>query len=142
MKLYCVIYSIDGYAKEDPAIPQVAGIFDDEKVAQKIKSCVSNSSIKEIELNDIAPGYINHLKELFNIDIQNFQKKQSANLKPLSKLDKECLMLVDEFEEDVKIGMLSSSDGVGYWATNDSVSTINCFSSKPSWATHVCWYNN
>lgn len=142
MKLYCVLYTVGGYAKEDPVIPHVAGIYDDEAVAQKIKSCVSNSYIKEIELNDIAPGYISHLKELFNIDIKEFQKKQAANLRPLSKLDKECLMLEDEFEENVKFGMLTSSDGDGYWATKDSVSTIGCFNTKPPWATHVCWYNN
>lgn len=37
-------------------------------------------------------------------------------------------------------GVFTPGDGVGYWATADGVSSVDAFSPKPEWATHVLWW--
>lgn len=141
MKLYCVIHNVGGFAREDSPNPNIAGIFTEEEIAKKVKLCVSGI-IQEIELNEIKPGFVNIIQELFNINVIELQEKLQAQLESFSELDKECLMPSDEFENLCNCGAIVSNDGDGYWATSTGVSKIDCFRTKPSWATHVCWYNN
>ena len=69
-------------------------------------------------------------------------------LTDFSDLDKECLMLFDEFAKYCKIGpMFIDSDGYGYYATATQVSDIEISPSDIVAGvyrkdfTHVCWYN-
>lgn len=141
MKLYAIVYSVDGYAKEDPAHASIAGIFTDEEIAKKVKLCVPGSEIKEIELDKVQPGYYTKALELFNVDLKELQKRKSYGLRKHDELDKECLMGADEFLEDSETGFFTGDDGHGYWATETEVSRVSCFANRPTWATHVCWYN-
>ena len=50
-------------------------------------------------------------------------------------------MTADDFEKTVESGMIIEDDGTGYWATEDGISKIDCFTKKPQWATHVAWFN-
>lgn len=60
------------------------------------------------------------------------------------------LFTIDQFLEDVKIGMLIDYDGWGYFATFDNHDRNYAFYpseitekriSIPDWATHVLWFN-
>ncbi len=57
------------------------------------------------------------------------------------------LLSWDEFLDDVQNGMLEDYDGHGDLATATEVSNVGISPSdlsyfmRPSWATHVCWYN-
>lgn len=141
MKLYAIVQSVGAYAKEDPAHASIAGIFTDEEIAKKVKLCVPGSEIKEIELDKIQPGYYTTALELYNVDLKELQKRKSYGLRTHDELDKECLMTAEDFEADSNSGFLTGDDGSGYWATSTEVSNISSFAERPSWATHVCWYN-
>lgn len=52
-----------------------------------------------------------------------------------------CLMTADEYIREDEVGMLSSDDGSGWWATSTHKSDVGTGSSRPEWATHVVWYN-
>ena len=75
---------------------------------------------------------------------------QKFDMKPLSDFDRECLMTIDDFAEDVKFGSITDYDGCGKWATKDMVTTgysdnvvsmVNIAKAKKDGFTHVCWYN-
>lgn len=52
------------------------------------------------------------------------------------------LMTIKEWNEAVKCGMITSDDGIGYYATSEEFSKQwNCWGFKPGWATHVVWFN-
>jgi len=53
------------------------------------------------------------------------------------------VMTVAEFEEENESGMITSDDGSGYYMSSKTEkSNVSVWSySKPSWATHVAWYN-
>jgi hypothetical protein len=56
------------------------------------------------------------------------------------------LMHKDAWDECVACGAFIPSDGTGHWAKHDDEgfvleSDVDCFSTPPEWATHVCWYN-
>lgn len=52
------------------------------------------------------------------------------------------LMTVEDFKECVECGMFYSDDGAGYWATDTHESNLSVWRiTRPSWATHVTWYN-
>lgn len=69
--------------------------------------------------------------------------------RPFSDLDQRCLMTWPDFLEGCLSGMLMDDDGTGVLATETGRSD-KCVSprvvhagrfTRPSWATHVCWYN-
>jgi hypothetical protein len=70
MKLYCVVYMVGGYAREDATNAQIAGIFTDKAVADKVRLCVSGE-IKEVELNAVSSGYQKTAMELFGVNLQD-----------------------------------------------------------------------
>jgi hypothetical protein len=151
MKLYAVIYSVGGFAKEDVARPGIAGVYSNMEVAEAVKKAVGyGASVVPLVLDEIGKGYIQFAKEMFNMDLEAMlaSKMNTANcseekiqFREFSELDKECLMSAEEFLMDEESGTIIDDDGCGYWATLDKVSDVSCFSEKPDWATHVCWYN-
>ena len=68
-------------------------------------------------------------------------KEKELGLKELDDFDRECLMTAQEFLDGANTGFLTSDDGSGYWATEKMVSRLSCWSEKPEWATHACWFN-
>ena len=73
--------------------------------------------------------------------------KEIPEMKPLSKLDKKCLMTIGEFEGYCKYGAITNDDGFGYYATDKEVSNVDAMPSafvrgniRPDF-THICWYN-
>lgn len=79
MKLYCVMYMVGGYAREDAANAQIVGIFTDKQIADKVRLCVSGE-IKEVELNAVAAGYQKTALELFGVNLQDMLE---VNLNPV-----------------------------------------------------------
>ena len=142
MELFAVIYSMGGYCRGDATIPKLAGIYTDLKVAEKVRSCVSGSTIQKVKLDEIAPGYVDFAKNVLGVDILKLQEKNKAQFVPMSDFALKCRMTVEEFQECEDGGGIISGDGVGNWATETEESNVSCFSPKPEWATHVCWYNN
>ena len=53
----------------------------------------------------------------------------------------ECLMTAEDFLREDDLGMLTSDDGSGVWATQTHKSDVSTSVDKPEWATHVVWYN-
>jgi hypothetical protein len=52
------------------------------------------------------------------------------------------VMTAEEWEGSVECGAFIPSDGTGFWCKSETEeSTVNSFSTKPEWATHVSWYN-
>ena len=142
MKLFAVIYSIGGFAREDVATPSIAGIFSDEKIADTVRKAAGlGAKVLTVELDNIAPGYLDFAKQALNIDLNQIQQDKKLGMTEISEFDLECLMTAEEFEQDADCGCITSDDGSGYWATDKKVSRISCWSSQPEWATHVCWYN-
>jgi hypothetical protein len=52
-------------------------------------------------------------------------------------------MTVAEFEGENESGMIIPDDGSGYYMSSETEkSNVSVWSNwKPSWATHVAWYN-
>lgn len=49
---------------------------------------------------------------------------------------------VEEWTEMLEKGLITSSDGIGYWCKDAyHESTVSAFHDKPEWATCVTWYN-
>ena len=73
--------------------------------------------------------------------------REEIELRPFSELDKECRMDIKDFTECCKEGFLTSWDGVGYYATEDSVSWLvaSTYAFKHGMIRpdfdYVCWYN-
>ncbi|MBI6883137.1 hypothetical protein [Pseudomonas putida] len=59
--LYIVAGTIGGFAREDAAVPSVAGAFTDEQVAKKVAS-VTHGQVIPVELDVIKPGILESLK--------------------------------------------------------------------------------
>lgn len=130
-----IVYFIEENSKDN-----IVGVFNDEILANNAKLIHFNSEIKEVYINEIGIGYTNYLKAI-GIDFQKLLDQKNNGLKPLTDLDKDCLMTVEEFNDSEDSGLITIDDGDGYYATSDMVSDISCFNDKPDWATHVCWYN-
>jgi len=142
MKLFAVIYTVGGFAREDAPNASIAGIFTDDKIAEIVcKTAGFGAKVVPVNLDEVAKGYISSAKELFNIDLAQILKEKELGLREFNELDKECLMTDEEFKEHTDCGGIISSDGDGYWATDKMVSDVSCWREKPEWATHVCWYN-
>jgi hypothetical protein len=132
------------YSTFQPLIltPEIAGIFSLREVAEKVRSAIGGLAfVKEVELNFVAPGYIDFAKNVLGIDLGEIIKKETFGLSKMSRFDLDCKMTSKEFLEMSLDGSITPDDGIGYWSTNFEVSNVNCFSQKPDWATHVCWYN-
>lgn len=48
---------------------------------------------------------------------------------------------VENFQQHVAMGCITPDDGSGYYGTASEMSCIDCFTDKPTWATHVAWFN-
>lgn len=142
MKLFAVVYSINGFSAKDSPTPAIAGIYTDEKIAEIVKKAAgSTAKITTITLDKVAPGYIDFAKQVLNIDLDKIIQEKKYGLQKMSDFDRECLMSAEDFLDDADSGCLISDDGSGYWATETMVSEVSCWADKPEWATHVCWYN-
>lgn len=142
MKLFAVIYSVGGFSREDATNPEIAGVFTDQNIADTVRKAVGSSAkVVSITLDEVSPGYMNFAKNVLNVDIAKIMQEKEDGMKVMSKLDLECRMNASEFIEDADNGYLMSDDGSGYWATETMRSNISCWSERPQWATHVCWYN-
>lgn len=82
-------------------------------------------------------------------EIEEFKKAHTASLDEvpiLSDHDSYAdIMEAEEWMEESCRGMaFTPSDGIGHWSTKDghSYEHSDVFGHKPSWATHVAWYNN
>lgn len=56
----------------------------------------------------------------------------------------DCMMTIQEFIDAVAGGAYNDDDGFGECATATQVSDCRIYPSnldRPSWTTHVCWYN-
>lgn len=56
----------------------------------------------------------------------------------------DCLMSIEEFIASVRFGAFNDDDGHGECAIDDMISNVRIYPSmldRPSWTTHVCWYN-
>ena len=56
----------------------------------------------------------------------------------------DCMMTIEEFIVYVAAGAFNDDDGHGECATATQVSDVRIYPSmldRPSWTTHVCWYN-
>lgn len=52
------------------------------------------------------------------------------------------VMLLSEFQDCMKSGMITPYDGEGCYATSEGFDDYwSCFSDPPEWATHVVWFN-
>lgn len=63
MMLYVVKYTVGGYAREDAAVPQVAGVYTDPEVARKVSLAVQGA-VQAVELDFTNPGIVYYLKEI------------------------------------------------------------------------------
>lgn len=61
----------------------------------------------------------------------------------------DCIMTIEDFISSVSVGAFNDFDGFGECATMDvdgsiAISNVRIYPSnldRPSWTTHVCWYN-
>lgn len=63
MKVYIVIGTSGGFAREDEPVAVVYGAFTDEKIAKNVK-LVTQGKIEVVELDEVKPGYIQTMKAL------------------------------------------------------------------------------
>jgi hypothetical protein len=64
MKIYVVHQSTGGYAREDNSCSRVVGTYTDAEVARKVALIAGLSSVAEVELDHIPPGYEKEAVEL------------------------------------------------------------------------------
>lgn len=57
MKIYVVHQLIGCYAREDDSRSHIAGAYTDAEVARKVALIAGLSSVAEVELDHIPPGY-------------------------------------------------------------------------------------
>lgn len=58
MKLYAVLGTIGGYAREDAPEANLVGIYTDPDVASQVSLAASGCRVEEITLDFIPPGYL------------------------------------------------------------------------------------
>lgn len=64
------------------------------------------------------------------------------DLVPIRRDDYDCRMTVEEFNHACNSGMITSDDGVGYFATKTHYSrSHSAWSPRPPWAHYVLWLN-
>lgn len=49
---------------------------------------------------------------------------------------------LEEWDSVRACGGIIPNDGCGFWCKGGQESTVDCFATRPDWATHVAWYNN
>jgi hypothetical protein len=59
---------IGGYAREDADVACIVAVLTDEEKARKLSKVIFGSSVDEVELNVIPPGYVEHAK-MFGLDL-------------------------------------------------------------------------
>ena len=73
--------------------------------------------------------------------------KTEPVMEPMSKLDEECRMPIEDFKECCEWGGFINCDGVGYYASENEVSNIEASPSAfvagqiRTDFKYVCWYN-
>lgn len=90
--------------------------------------------------------YWNDNKELYVAE-SLIMSKEKILLTPMSELDRDCQVPMEEFIEWCKYGYVTSYDGIGYYATKDEISDLSV--DPEAFAegyirkdfTHVCWFN-
>lgn len=74
MKIYVVVYQINGYCREDPLQPKVAGVFtEDKKLLAERLAVASHGKVEEIELNNVLTGYKNFMKQIYSMKDEDFE---------------------------------------------------------------------
>lgn len=142
MKVFAVVHTVGGFAREDAPNISVAGIFTDEKIADIVKKSAGvDAKVIPIIIDEVLPGYIDFAKQVLNIDLKQILKEKELGFEQMDEFDLDCLMTAEEFMDYEDSGAIIPDDGHGYWATDKQVSKVSCWAEKPEWATHVCWYN-
>lgn len=142
MKLFAVINTVGGFAREDASNASIEGLFTDEQIAEIVrKACGSSAKVVEVQVDEVKPGYIDFAKHVLNIDLAKIIMEKQFGIKDMEGFELDCLMSAEEFLDYADSGAFISDDGSGYWATDKKISNVSCWSQKPDWATHVCWFN-
>jgi hypothetical protein len=141
MELFVVINMVGGLSLEDESKTEVAGVFTTEELANNVKKVAGyDAKVVSIKLDEVKTCYIEKAKDIFNIDINNLLYRQKYGVRKLKDDEFECLISAEEFEECDRDNSINSDDGDGYWASEEEISNISCWSNKPDWATHVCFF--
>lgn len=142
MKIFAVIHTVGGFAREDAPTASIAGLYTDEKIADIVRKAAGvGAKVVPVNLDEVLPGYIDFAKQVLNIDLAQILKEKDLGLKEMDEFDLECLMSAEEFLDYADSGTIIPDDGSGYWATENKISRISCWVDQPDWATHVCWFN-
>ena len=64
MKLYIIHETSGGFAREDASVSHIVGATTDDRRAKQMKSWWGHSTITEIELDYLPPGYINFCEKV------------------------------------------------------------------------------
>lgn len=142
MKLFAVINTVGGFAREDKPHASIDGIFTDEKIAEIVrKASGSTAKVVEVEVDQVKPGYIDFAKHVLNVDLAQIIQEKEFGLTDMDDFERDCRMTAEEFNDYADSGAIISDDGCGNWATETKISDVSCWDSQPEWATHVCWFN-
>lgn len=80
--LFAVLYTCGGFAREDAGHAEIAGLFTDETVAKKVAMACSGR-VSPVVLNDIKPGYAEHLEAL-SVKLDMSSLEQTLTITPAS----------------------------------------------------------
>lgn len=142
MKLFAVINTVGGFAREDAPNASIDGIFTDEKIAEIVrKASGSTAKVVQVTLDEVKPGYIDFAKHVLNIDLNQIVHEKKFGLTDMDDFERKCLMTAEDFNDAVDHNAIMSDDGCGNWATENKISDLSCWEVQPEWATHVCWFN-
>lgn len=75
--------------------------------------------------------------------VRNSHPALTINIPALSPFDvRFCtIFTLSEWTRAMSLGIIGPDDGIGYWGTLSGESNIKCFEARPTWATHIIWYN-
>lgn len=88
---------------------------------------------KETKRRSMIDIILSLIKELFKM----------KNVKFASVSEYADIMSLSDWDYSVKCRLFIPDDGIGYWMKDSTTeSNVSCWDPRPSWATHVAWYNN
>lgn len=109
------------------------------KSKQQTNTTIMNTQDIKKHISTLSLGAVNDLyNHIFQVR-NNLLQKEDEKLEPIP--DYGDLFTIKYFKSMVKDGSIMDDDGCGYYATETHMSRVNCFSQRPSWATHVVWFN-
>ncbi len=72
----------------------------------------------------------------YGLTIGEFDFIKLTDIKPGTHI-----MDLADWDDALSTGAINDDDGDGHWVKGTQESDIDCFDTKPAWATHVAWYN-